>query len=46
VISQIQASGATSLRAVAAALAARGVPTARGGDWNAPQVANVLRRAT
>jgi DNA invertase Pin-like site-specific DNA recombinase len=46
VIRQIQASGATSLRSVAAALAARGVPTARGGDWNAAQVANVLRRAT
>jgi DNA invertase Pin-like site-specific DNA recombinase len=46
VILQVKASGATSLRAVAAALTARGVPTARGGDWNAAQVANVLRRAT
>ena len=35
VIEQVKASGATSLRAVAAALTARGVPTARGGDWNA-----------
>jgi DNA invertase Pin-like site-specific DNA recombinase len=46
VIRQIKATGVTSLRAVAAALTARGVPTARGGDWNAAQVANVLRRAT
>ena len=46
VIRQVQASGATSLRSVAAALTARGVPTARGGDWNAAQVANVLRRVT
>jgi DNA invertase Pin-like site-specific DNA recombinase len=46
VILQVKASGATSLRAVAAALTARGVPTARGGDWNAAQVANVMRRAT
>ena len=29
----------------APALTARGVPTARGGDWNVAQVANVLRRA-
>jgi hypothetical protein len=40
----VQKSGATSLRAVAAALAARGIPTARGGEWNAAQVANVLKR--
>jgi DNA invertase Pin-like site-specific DNA recombinase len=46
VIHQIQATGATSLRAVAAALTARGVPTARGGEWNAAQVANALRRAS
>jgi DNA invertase Pin-like site-specific DNA recombinase len=44
VIRQVQRSGATSLRAVAAALTARGIPTARGGDWNAAQVANVLKR--
>jgi hypothetical protein len=35
IIRQVQKSGATSLRAVAAALAARGIPTARGGEWNA-----------
>lgn len=45
-IRQIQQSGATSLRAVAVALAARGIPTARGGEWSAAQVANILRRAT
>jgi len=44
-IRQIQESGAKSLRTVAAALAARGIPTARGGSWTAAQVANVLRRA-
>ena len=44
IIRQVQKSGATSLRAVAAALAARGIPTARGGEWHAAQVANVLKR--
>jgi hypothetical protein len=33
VIHQIQASGVKSLRGVARALAARGIPTARGGAW-------------
>jgi hypothetical protein len=32
------------LRAVAVALTARGIATARGGEWNAAQVANVLKR--
>jgi DNA invertase Pin-like site-specific DNA recombinase len=45
VIQQIRASGAKSLRAIAAALNARGVATARGGQWNATQVMSVLRRA-
>lgn len=44
IIAQIRSSGITSLRGVAAALAARGVPTARGGQWNAMQVSNILRR--
>jgi DNA invertase Pin-like site-specific DNA recombinase len=44
VIEQIRASGITSLRAVAKALNARGVATARGGAWTAVQVTNVLRR--
>ena len=37
-----QTTGATSLRVVAAALTARGIATARGGEWNAALVANVL----
>ena len=45
IIRQIQATGASSLRAVAAALTARAVATARGGAWNPAQVANALRRA-
>ncbi|MBI5319798.1 recombinase family protein [Bradyrhizobium sp.] len=45
-IRQIQESGAKSLRAVAAVLAARGIATARGGEWSAGQVANILRRST
>jgi hypothetical protein len=37
-------SGASSLRAIAAALTARGIRTARGGArWHAEQVAAVLR---
>ena len=44
VIRQIQATGATSLRAVAAALTARGIATARGGQWNAMQVLSTLKR--
>ena len=42
IIAEIRKSGATSLRAVATALSARGVPTARGGQWNA-QSAPVAR---
>ena len=45
IVKQIQASGITTLRGIAAALAARGVPTARGGEWTPVQVTNVLRRA-
>jgi DNA invertase Pin-like site-specific DNA recombinase len=41
---QIQASGATTLRAIAEALNARGIRTARGGQWYAATVANLLRR--
>ena len=44
IIREIKATGVTSLRAVAAALTARGIATARGGEWNAAQVANVLKR--
>jgi hypothetical protein len=44
VVRQIQAAGATSLRQIAGALIARGIPTARGGTWNAMQVRNLLLR--
>jgi DNA invertase Pin-like site-specific DNA recombinase len=44
IIQQIRASGAVSLRQIAAALTARGIPTARGGTWNAMQVRNLLLR--
>jgi hypothetical protein len=37
-------SGVSSLRGVARALTARGVPTARGGSWSDVMVAAVLRR--
>ncbi len=46
VITEIQKTGAETLRAVADALNKRGVPTARGGRWEAQTVANVLRRST
>ena len=45
VIRQIQSSGVTSLRGIADALNTRGVKTARGGQWAAQTVANVLRAA-
>jgi DNA invertase Pin-like site-specific DNA recombinase len=45
IIREIKRVGATSLRAIAEALNARGVPTARGGRWQAQTVANVLGRA-
>src|SRR5262249_20199465 len=46
-INELQASGATSLRAIAAGLNERGIPTARGrGTWSAVQVARVLERGT
>jgi DNA invertase Pin-like site-specific DNA recombinase len=44
IIREIQASGVSSLRGVARALTARGVPTARGGDWSDVQVAAILGR--
>jgi len=46
IIRQIQASGATTLRAVAEALNARGIQTARGGQWYAATVRNVLGRSS
>jgi DNA invertase Pin-like site-specific DNA recombinase len=44
VIAELQATGAASLRAIAAGLNARGIETARGGEWTATQVARVLER--
>jgi DNA invertase Pin-like site-specific DNA recombinase len=44
IIEQIRSAGASSLRAIANALNARGVRTARGGRWEAATVRNVLRR--
>jgi recombinase len=45
IIREAQRAGATSLREIAAALNARGVATARGGQWHAKSVSNVLGRA-
>lgn len=46
IIADIERSGCTSLRAIAAALTARGVQTARGGrTWGASQVANLMQRS-
>jgi DNA invertase Pin-like site-specific DNA recombinase len=43
VIAELQAAGATSLRAIADGLNAQNIPTARGqGEWSAVQVARVL----
>jgi DNA invertase Pin-like site-specific DNA recombinase len=44
IIEQIRASGVQSLRGIARALAARGIKTARGGQWNAAQVADIINR--
>jgi DNA invertase Pin-like site-specific DNA recombinase len=45
VIRVIQRSGVKSLRGIARALAARGIPTDRGGAWTPVQVSAILRRA-
>jgi len=44
-IQAAQKAGATTLRDIAAALNARGVATARGGQWHAKSVSNILERA-
>jgi DNA invertase Pin-like site-specific DNA recombinase len=46
IIREIQRAGAKSLRAIADALNARGIATARGGRWQAQTVANVIERAS
>lgn len=43
VIAAVRASGITSLRQIATALDARGIPAARGGAWSAGQVRRVLQ---
>jgi DNA invertase Pin-like site-specific DNA recombinase len=45
VIQHAQKAGATTLRQIADALNARGIPTARGGRWYASSVKNVLERS-
>jgi DNA invertase Pin-like site-specific DNA recombinase len=45
IIRQIKRAGATTLREIANALNERGVRTARGGQWHAMTVRNVLARA-
>jgi DNA invertase Pin-like site-specific DNA recombinase len=42
IVADIQASGATSLRHIAAALNAKGIRTSRGGVWSAVQVQRVM----
>lgn len=44
IVREIQRSGLTTLREIAAALNARGVHTARGGDWHSTTVRNLLMR--
>lgn len=44
-IREIRATGANTYRAIASALNARGVPTARGGQWEAATVRNIEKRA-
>ncbi len=44
-IREAQKAGAMSLRDIAAALNARGIATARGGQWHAKSVSNILERA-
>ena len=44
-IQELQAAGFESLRAIAAGLEERGIPTARGGRWSSVQVARMLEAA-
>jgi DNA invertase Pin-like site-specific DNA recombinase len=46
IIRAVQKAGAETLRDIADALNARGIPTARGGQWHATTVKNVLDRPT
>lgn len=42
VITELRASGATTLQAIAAGLNERSIPTARGNQWSAVQVSRVI----
>jgi hypothetical protein len=44
VIREVQAAGATTFQAIAEALNARGVRTARGGTWHASTARNIVMR--
>jgi DNA invertase Pin-like site-specific DNA recombinase len=44
IIREIESSGVASRRGIARSLNARGVATARGGEWTAVQVGTILRR--
>jgi hypothetical protein len=46
IIEELKASGAVSLRQIAAGLNDKGIRTRRGGEWSAVQVQRVLERAT
>lgn len=46
VLEALKGAGASSLRALAAGLNERGIPTARGGGWSAVQVQRVLDSAS
>jgi len=46
IIREIQASGVTTLRGVARALNARGVPSARGAPWSVEAVSNIIKRSS
>ena len=45
IVREVQATGLTTLAAIAGALNARGVRTARGGPWHPATVRNLLLRA-
>jgi DNA invertase Pin-like site-specific DNA recombinase len=44
IIRELQAAGATSLRAIATGLNEQGIPTARGLEWSSVQVMRILER--
>jgi len=44
IIREIKSTGVASHRGIARSLNARGVATARGGQWTAVQVGSILRR--